>query len=155
MQSNNWKKDSEILSEAYSTVNSRIEDDEVLNELAPLVGAAARVAAPLIAKGAKAVAPHIAKGAKVAAQAAGAAVGNAVVNRFSRDDEPVEAVEDGESYGADHAEEFIYNQFDLLKSILEDLKTGDDSVSRDIAMVGENLLRLSKQLGYKSSDEEY
>ena len=87
MQSNNWKKDSEILSEAYSTVH-----------------------------------------------------GNA---------------EDGESYGVDHAEEYIYNQFDILKSILEDLKTGDDSVSRDIAMVGENLLRLSKQLSHETSDEEY
>lgn len=65
------------------------------------------------------------------------------------------SAEDGESYGADHAEEFIYNQFDILKSVLADLKTGDDSVSRDIAMVGENLLRLSKQLGHKSSDEEY
>ena len=100
MQHNNWKKDRDILSEAYTTINSRDKDDEVLNELAPLVGAAARVAAPLIAKGAKAVAPHIAKGAKVAAQTAGAAVGNAVINKFSKDDEDV----DGEASKSEDAE---------------------------------------------------
>lgn len=155
MQSNNWKKDSEILSEAYSTVSNRIKDDEVLNELAPLVGVAARAAAPLIAKGAKAVAPRIAKGAKVAAQAAGAAVGNAVVDKFSKDDEPVEAAEDGESHDA---AEFISHLIDRLKMVLQDTSMGEDmdaSVPNDIKEIGESLLRLADDLGGEAWEKEH